>query len=420
MLLEPPPQRLPRFGEFVRALDRHSLSNGVAAFLVASTGPLVILLAVSVNGGLSHADISSWIFAGYGISGVFSILFSVLYRMPMGMAWTIPGAVLLGTSLDHLPFAAVVGTYYVTAAVILVIGLTGLVRRMIDRLPLPIVMGMVAGVFLPIVLKIISAFDDSATIAGATLAAFLVLALLPAIGRIISPVIGALIVGAAATVATGHFNLTEPVAWRIADPILYKPEFSLQACLELVVPMAMTVLGIHNAQGFAISRVNGYRPPVNALTVACGIGSFVLGAFGSVSLCVTGPVNGVLNTSGLKERRFAGGVVFGILLIVFGLFAPMATQLALAMPAAFIGILGGLAMLPVLQGAFVSAFRGEFQLGALISFIVTISGIAPFNIGAAFWGLVFGFAASALLERKDFARAAEKRRAAAAQPAPAD
>jgi benzoate membrane transport protein len=132
-----------------------------------------------------------------------------------------------------------------------------------------------------------------------------------------------------------------------------------------------------------------------------------------VSLCVTGPVNGVLNTSGRKERRYAGGIVFGLCLILFGLFAPVATQLALAMPAAFIGILGGLAMLPVLQGAFVSAFRGEFQLGALISFIVTISGIAPFNIGAAFWGLVFGFAASALLERKDFARAAEKRRAAA-------
>jgi benzoate membrane transport protein len=420
MVLEPPRQKLPRFGEIVRALDRHSVSNGIAAFLVASTGPLVILLAVSVNGGLSRADISSWIFAGYGISGVFSILFSVLYRMPMGMAWTIPGAVLLATSLDHLPFPAIIGTYYVTATLILVIGLTGWVRRMIDGLPLPIVMGMVAGVFLPIVLKIISAFDESAVIAGATLATFLMVSLLPAIARIISPVLGALLVGAAVTVATGHFNLTEPVAWAIADPILYKPVFSLQACLELVVPMAMTVLGIHNAQGFAISRVHGYQPPVNTLTVACGLGSYVIGAFGSVSLCVTGPVNGILNTSGLKERRFAGGIVFGLLLIVFGLFAPVATQLALALPVAFIGILGGLAMLPVLQGAFASAFRGEFQLGALVSFIVTISGIAPFNIGAAFWGLVFGFAASALLERKDFARAAEKRRAAAAQPAAAD
>src|SRR5690606_32058107 len=146
MILEPPRQSLPRPGDFARALDRHSISNGIAAFLVASTGPLVILLAVSVNGGLSHADISSWIFAGYGLSGIFSIVFSVLYRMPMGMAWTIPGAVLLATSLDHLPFTAIVGTYYVTAALILVLGLTGWVRRMMDSLPIPIVMGMVAGV----------------------------------------------------------------------------------------------------------------------------------------------------------------------------------------------------------------------------------------------------------------------------------
>ena len=188
MVLEAPSQRLPRWGEFRAALDRHSISNGIAAFLVASTGPLVILLAVSVNGGLSRADISSWIFAGYGLCGVISIIFTVLYRMPMGMAWTIPGAVLLGTSLDHLPFAAVIGTYYVTATLILVLGLTGWVRRIIDGLPLPIVMGMVAGVFLPIVLKIISAFGESATIAGATLAAFLVLQLLPALSRIITPV----------------------------------------------------------------------------------------------------------------------------------------------------------------------------------------------------------------------------------------
>ena len=417
MILEAPSQRLPRLGEFWAALDRHSVSNGIAAFLVASTGPLVILLSVSINGGLSNADISSWIFAGYGLCGVISIIFTVLYRMPMGMAWTIPGAVLLGTSLDHLPFAAVVGTYYVTATLILVLGLTGWVRRMMDSLPLPIVMGMVAGVFLPIVLKIISAFGDSAVIAGATLAAFLVLSLLPALSRIVTPVLGALVVGAAVTVATGQFHLKEAVAWHIAQPILYTPIFSLQACLELVVPMAMTVIGIHNAQGFAISRVHGYKPPVNTLTVACGVGSYIIGAFGSVSLCVTGPVNGILNTSGRHERRFAGGVVFGVLMIVFGLFAPVATQLALAMPTAFIGILGGLAMLPVLQGAFVSAFRGEFQLGALVSFLVTISGIAPFNIGAAFWGLVFGFAASALLERKDFARAAEKRREAAAEAA---
>ncbi|MGE5147797.1 MAG: benzoate/H(+) symporter BenE family transporter [Candidatus Eiseniibacteriota bacterium] len=420
MVLEAPSQRLPGFGEFLAALDRHSISNGIAAFLVASTGPLVILLSVSINGGLTNADISSWIFAGYGLSGVISIVFTVLYRMPMGMAWTIPGAVLLSTSLDHLPFAAVVGTYYVTATLILILGLTGWVRRMMDSLPLPIVMGMVAGVFLPIVLKIITAFGDSAIIAGATLAAFLVLSLLPALSRIVTPVLGALVVGAAATVLTGQFHLKEAVAWHIAEPILYRPQFSLQACLELVVPMAMTVIGIHNAQGFAISRVHGYKPPVNTLTVACGVGSYIIGAFGSVSLCVTGPVNGILNTSGRKERRFAGGVVFGILMIVFGLFAPVATQLALALPTAFIGILGGLAMLPVLQGAFVSAFRGEFQLGALISFLVTISGIAPFNIGAAFWGLVFGFAASALLERKDFARAAERRREAAAQTATAD
>ena len=61
-------------------------------------------------------------------------------------------------------------------------------------------------------------------------------------------------------------------------------------------------------------------------------------------------------------------------------------------------------MLPVLQGTFLAAFRGPFPLGALVSFMVTMSGAVLFNVGAAFWGLVAGTLASLLLERGEFAR----------------
>ena len=56
----------------------------------------------------------------------------------------------------------------------------------------------------------------------------------------------------------------------------------------------------------------------------------------------------------------------------------------------------------VLQAAFTVSFGGGFTLGALVSFLVTLNGQTLFNIGAPFWGLVFGFAVSWLLERKDF------------------
>jgi benzoate membrane transport protein len=44
----------------------------------------------------------------------------------------------------------------------------------------------------------------------------------------------------------------------------------------------------------------------------------------------------------------------------------------------------------------------RFTLGALVSFLVTVADVPLLNIGAAFWGLVVGFAVSWLLERRDF------------------
>ena len=63
-------------------------------------------------------------------------------------------------------------------------------------------------------------------------------------------------------------------------------------------------------------------------------------------------------------------------------------------------------MLRVLQGAFVASFgAGRFSLGALVSLLVTVADIGLFNIGAAFWGLVAGFAVSWWMERSDFGKA---------------
>jgi benzoate membrane transport protein len=64
--------------------------------------------------------------------------------------------------------------------------------------------------------------------------------------------------------------------------------------------------------------------------------------------------------------------------------------------------LAGLAMLRVLQTAFVTAFKERFSLGALLAFLVTVADMPLLNVGAAFWGLVAGFAISWLLERSDF------------------
>ena len=169
---------------------------------MACTGPFVVMLGVGIDGGMSAADINSWVLAGYGFGGVLSIILSLVYRMPMGMGWTIPGTIILGGALSHLPFEECVGAFYIVGAIVTVLGLSGWVQRVARYIPLSIVMAMVAGVFLPFVLKIVLAFADSRIIATASVLAFIAAAAVPAIARYAPPVLFAIVVGGAA--ALGH------------------------------------------------------------------------------------------------------------------------------------------------------------------------------------------------------------------------
>jgi benzoate membrane transport protein len=147
-----------------------------------------------------------------------------------------------------------------------------------------------------------------------------------------------------------------------------------------------------------------YRPPVNAVTLMSGLGSILVGFFGSQSACLAGPMTGIVTNPrvGAKEVRYAAAVVTGLLWMFFGLFAPVATAVSQILPSSLIKLLAGLALLEVLASCFNAAFGEKFRLGALVTFIITLSDIRPFNIGAPFWGLVGGTAISLLLERGDF------------------
>ena len=74
----------------------------------------------------------------------------------------------------------------------------------------------------------------------------------------------------------------------------------------------------------------------------------------------------------------------------------------LATPEAYILALGGIAMLPSLRSAFVTSFQTKYTMGALITFVVTVSGLTLVNIGSAFWGLVIGYVCSRILDYRDY------------------
>jgi benzoate membrane transport protein len=377
-------------------------SNGFIGWLFSVTAPVAIILTVGSNGGLSEAEIASWIFGVFFINGLITILFCWLYRQPLAFFWTIPGTVLVGQSLTHLSFADVVGAYYATGVLMLVLGLTGWVKRAMALVPLPIVMGMVAGVFLRFGLDLVHAVFKDTAIAAPMVVVWLLLGALPKLGRRCPPIIGALVAGAIAVIVFGRFDAAAPMQLELIRPVVQTPAWSIAAMVELVVPLAITVLVVQNGQGFAVLRAAGHSPPVNAVTIACGIGSVLAALVGAVSTCLTGPTNAIITGSGERERQYTAGIVVAVLAILFGLFAPTFTHLLLNAPKSFVATLAGLAMLRVLQSAFVTAFANNFSLGALVAFLVTVADVPLLNVGAAFWGLIAGLIVSALLERADF------------------
>lgn len=381
------------------------LVNAFVAFLFAASAPVAIILGAGVRGGLTDADLASWIFAAFALNGALSIGMSYAFRQPLAFFWTIPGTVLVGSALQSLSFAEVIGAYLLTALLLLVLGLTGWVKAAMARLPMPIVMGMVAGVFVQFGLDWIRAFETDFTLVAAMSIAFFALTALPRAQKLLPPMIAVLVVGLLVLAFQGGgAALPEASGPVVARPSLYWPDFSLAAALELVVPLAITVIAAQNAQGIVILRQAGHEPPVNAITAACGGASALTALFGSVSSCLTGPSNAILVSGGAQDRQWLAAVFLGLFAILFGIFAPLVTNLLLATPAAFLSTLAGLALLRTLQAAFQTSFGTAFPLGALVAFLVTMAGLPIFNIGAPFWGLVFGVLASLLLEREAFAK----------------
>jgi benzoate membrane transport protein len=407
--LERPTARAPGLRQIFADFGLTYFANGLIGFIFSATGPVAIILSVGTRGGLSQAELASWVFGVFFINGLITIAMSWRYKSPLGFAWTIPGTVLVGPALQHLSFAEVIGAFYATSALILVLGASGWVKRLMSSLPMPIVMGMVAGVFLRFGLDLVRALHSDVGIAGPMVVAFLLLSASTVWGKRIPPVIGALVVGAIAIGLLGRVDASVVHSFAFAAPVVQAPVWSIGALVELVVPLAITVLVVQNGQGVAVLKNARHEAPVNTVAFVSGIGAFFSAMVGAVSSCLTGPTNALLTSSGEHGRQYTAALTFGLFGVLFGLMAPTFTGLMLAAPKEYIMVLGGLAMLRVLQGAFVASFGGgRFTLGALVSLLVTVADIGMFNIGAAFWGLVAGFGVSWLMEKQDFTALANR------------
>jgi benzoate membrane transport protein len=198
-------------------------ANGLIGFIFAATGPVAVILSVGTGGGLSPEELASWVFGVFFVNGLVTLFMSWRYTTPLAFGWTIPGTVLVGPALQHLSFAEVIGAFYMTSALVLVLGLTGWVKRVMAALPMPIVMGMVAGVFLRFGLDIVRALHSHVAIAAPMVAVFLLLSAKADWGKRLPPVIGALLVGALAVALTGSLDAASVGQLTLAQPVIQAP-----------------------------------------------------------------------------------------------------------------------------------------------------------------------------------------------------
>ena len=392
--------------DFPRALTAGGLASAAVAGLW-NISPLLITLSAARQANLPETAAVSWILSVSVVGGLLSIILSLRYRLPIVGAYTIPGVVLVGAALAHLPFDQVVGAYWLAGALVLLLGATGLIGRATARLPIPIMMGMVTGVLLPFVLAVLRGLQQAPLLCGVTVAAFFATSAVPGLRRV-PPVLTALVAGLVTVTVLGQADWSA-MTFTLARPLLVVPAFSAGAALELVIPLVLMVIAVQNVQGFAALWAAGYRPHVTGLTMAAGLGSVVSAVAGGHSACLAGPSTAIVSgpASGPPQGRYAASVVLGVVWIATGLLAPAATAITRIVPRALVDVLGGLALLAPMTQFFQQAFGGRFRLGALAAFLVTVSGLVLFRIAAPFWALVAGAAVALAAERADFGTVAE-------------
>ena len=165
-LIERPTLPIPGVDRFVRDFGPVYAASGFVGFIFAATGPLAIILSVGTGAGLTQEQLASWVFGVFFVNGAITLVMSWIYSQPLCFFWTIPGTVLVGSSLQHLSFPEVIGAFYATGLLMLFLGCSGLIKRMMQLVPMPIVMGMVAGVFLRFGLDLIRALHNDVAIAA--------------------------------------------------------------------------------------------------------------------------------------------------------------------------------------------------------------------------------------------------------------
>ncbi|MFM2075854.1 MAG: inner membrane protein YdcO [Pseudomonadota bacterium] len=375
----------------LRDLSWSSATAGFVAVLVGFTSSVAIVFQAALAFGATPEQIGSWMWAlGLGM-GLCTAIPSLILKQPVMVAWSTPGAAVLASAglVGGFSMAQAVGAFVVCAALIILVGVTGWFERVMNRIPVAIASALLAGVLARFGLQAFAAAHDALLLVLLMLLAYL-------LGRRWSPryaVPLTLLVGVLTAASQGQLHTSAlSVSWAV--PVFTAPVFTWSAVVSLALPLFVVTMASQNLPGVAAIRHAGYDMPISKLITLTGVATLVLAPFGAFALnlsAITAAICMGEEAHPDKAKRYTAAVVCGLTYIAIGLVGAAVTGVLLAFPSALVLAIAGLALLGSIGGGLYTALKDDaHREAALITFLVTLSGVVIAGIGSAFWGVVAG------------------------------
>jgi benzoate membrane transport protein len=292
-----------------------------------------------------------------------------------------------------------IGAFMVCAALITLCGVTGWFERVMNHLPLAIASGLLAGVLARFGLQAFTAAQTNLPLVLVMLVTYLV-------GRRLVP---RYCVPLTLLFAIVYVAFTQGFNWagggfELAMPVFVAPSFTLQAAISLALPLFVVTMASQNLPGVAAIQAAGFARapgqqggegiPISGIITLTGLATLVLAPFGAFALnlsAITAAICMGREAHPDPERRYTAAVSCGALYVVIGIFGAAITGALTAFPKELIAAIAGLALLGTIGSALATALRDELHReAALITFLVTLSGVVIGGVGSAFWGVVAG------------------------------
>jgi benzoate membrane transport protein len=359
--------------------------------LVGFTSSVAIVFQAAQSFGATPAQITSWIWAlGLGM-GLCSLVPSLLLRKPVMVAWSTPGAAVLATAgaAGSFSMGEAVGAFMVCSLLVILVGATRGLERVADRIPMEIASALLAGVLARFGIQAFAAAQTALPLVLLMVGTYLVARRMAARYAVVVT----LVVGILWVLITGQMAWSmEPV--RLAMPVFVAPQWSVSAIVSLAIPLFVVTMASQNLPGMAVIRASGYELPVSRLITMTGWASLVLAPFGAFALnfsAITAAICMGPEAHEDRSKRYTAAASCGAIYIVIGLFGALVTGLLTSFPKELVVAIAGIALLSTIGNGLASALRDErHREPALITFLVTLSGITLMDIGSAFWGVVAG------------------------------